>query len=100
MSKRAEDAARRIHNRALLKAENYSISHEGSIIEEVAFGRGFKAGFIEGYEQAEKDLTLTWEDMQLIWQLCDTLNSEQQNLCGSKDFFTEVLNRYNKSKEK
>ena len=55
MNKRAEDATRKIHNRALLKAENYSISHEGSIIEEVAFGRGFKAGFIEGYAQSEKD---------------------------------------------
>lgn len=55
--------------------------------------------FQEGYEQAEKDLALTWEDMQLIWQLCDTLNSEQPNLCGSKGFYTEVLNRFNKSKE-
>ena len=43
---------------------------------------------------------LTWGDMQLIWQLCDTLNSEQPNLCSSKDFFTEVLNRFNKLKEK
>ncbi len=53
-----------------------------------------------GYEQAEKDLELTWGDMQLIWRLCDTLNSEQPNLCSSKDFFTEVLDRFNKSKEK
>ena len=55
MSKRAGQAVGKIHNRALLEAEKYATSHAGSIIEEVAFGRGFKAGFIEGYEQAEKD---------------------------------------------
>lgn len=60
----------------------------------------YRDGFIKGYELAEKDLALTWQDMQLIWQLCDILNSEQPNLCSSKDFFTEVLNRFNKSKEK
>ena len=53
---RVEEATQRIHNRALLEAEKYSNSHGGSITEEVAYGRGFKAGFIEGYEQAEKDI--------------------------------------------
>lgn len=56
MSKRAEEATCRIHNRAILEAEKYSNSHGGIITEEVAYGRGFKAGFIEGYEQAEKDM--------------------------------------------
>lgn len=53
---RVEKATQRIHNRAILEAEKYSSSHSGSIIEEVAYGRGFKAGFIEGYKQAEKDV--------------------------------------------
>lgn len=65
-------------------------------ITEVTNARHF---FVKGYKQAEKDLALTWEDMQLIWQLCDILNSEQPNFYSSKDFFTEVLNRFNKSKE-
>ena len=55
MSKRAEQATKRIHNRALLEAERYATSHGGSITEEVAYGRRFKAGFIKGYEQAEID---------------------------------------------
>ena len=53
---RVEEATRRIHNRAILEAEKYSNSHGGSITEEVAYGRGFKAGFIEGYKQVEKDI--------------------------------------------
>ena len=55
MSKRAEQALESIHNHALLEAEKYMTSHGGSIVEEIAFGRGSKAGFIKGYEQAEKD---------------------------------------------
>lgn len=55
MNNRAEQAVKRIHNRALLEAEKYATCHGGSITEEVAFGRGFKAGFTEGYVQAEKD---------------------------------------------
>lgn len=86
MSKRAEQATKKAYGH--FTAEN---------IDEVFKAQYF---FQEGYEQAEKDLALTWEDMQLIWQLCDTLNSKQPNLCSSKDFYTEVLNRFNKSKEK
>ena len=51
MSKRAEQTAGKIHSRALLEAEKYATSHAGNIVEEVAYGRGFKTGFIEGYEQ-------------------------------------------------
>lgn len=60
---RAEEATQRIHNRAILEAKKYSNSHGGSITEEVAYGRGFKAGFIEGYEVAEKDV----KDALLEW---------------------------------
>jgi hypothetical protein len=56
MSKRAEKAVGKIHNHALLEAEKYATYHGGGIAEEVAYGRGFKAGFIKGYEQAEKDI--------------------------------------------
>lgn len=56
MSKRAEELAVRIHNTALRKAEKYASEHGMSVLEEVSYGRGFKAGAITGYEQAEKDL--------------------------------------------
>ena len=101
---RVEEATRRIHNRALLEAEKYSNSHGGSITEEVAYGRGFKAGFIEGYEQAEKDLELTWEDIQKIDVLIYAVLDEEkykryytQDRDG--DFYEEVLKRFNKEKK-
>ena len=55
MSKQVKIAAGKIHNHALLEAKTYAISHGQSLVEEVAYGRGFKSGFIEGYERAEKD---------------------------------------------
>ena len=55
MSKRSEQAAGKIHSHALLEAEKYAASYARSIVEEAAYGRGFKTGFIEGYEQSEKD---------------------------------------------
>lgn len=55
MSKRVEKAAKAFHNQALSDAQEYARMHGGSLIEEVSYGRGLKAGFIKGYEQAEKD---------------------------------------------
>lgn len=102
MSKRAEKAVERIHNRALLEAEKYAAFHGGSITEEVAYGRGFKAGFIEGYEQAENDLALTWGDVQLLDNIVLKLAREERegkDWGDGEKFYTEVLNRFNKSKE-
>ena len=99
---RVEEATRRIHNRALLEAEKYSNSHGGSITEEVAYGRGFKAGFIEGYEQAEKDLALTWEDIQLLDHFVLELvreEKERKDWGDGKEFYTEVLKRFKEAKK-
>lgn len=51
MSKIAE----KIHNVALQKAEEYSKTHGHSIIEEVAYGRGYKTAYIECYDKAMQD---------------------------------------------
>ena len=103
MSKRAGQAVGKIHNRALLEAEKYATSHAGSIIEEVAFGREFKAGFIEGYEQAEKDLALTWEDMAKIDAIIISTNNEFATDVSKKisrqTFYEEVLKRFNELKK-
>lgn len=56
MSKRAEEAAAAFHNQALLEAQKYAQSYGGGISQEIAYGRGLKTGFIEGYEQAKKDI--------------------------------------------
>lgn len=103
MSKSSEQAAGKIHNRALLEAEKYATSHGRSIVEEVAFGRGFKVGFIEGYETAEKDLALTWEDIAKIDALILEANNEfavdYSKEISREQFYTEVLDKFNKSKE-
>ena len=57
---------------------------------------GRREGFIKGYEQAEKDLTLTWEDIRLIDALiCTTASS---NKVG-KELYEEVLQKFNESKK-
>ena len=55
-----------------------------------------------GYEQAEKDLALTWEDIQLIDHfILQLVNEEREgkDWGDGEKFYTEVLNRFNKSKE-
>ena len=71
-----------------------------------------KNGYIQGYMQAEKDLALTWEDLQTINGLfyqVDTENSAardddliEQDLpfpYGQK-FYEEVLRRFREMKNK
>lgn len=54
-----------------------------------------------GYEQAEKDLALTWEDIQTVDNIVvDMARNTDWPLRGQEVFYTEVLNRFNKSKEK
>ena len=57
----------------------------------------------ESYEQAEKDLALTWGDIQIIDHFILELAREERegkDWGDSEKFYTEVLNRFNKSKEK
>lgn len=50
-----EAAALRIHGRAVTAGENYANEHSHSIIEEVAYGRGYKSGYMLGcHEMYEK----------------------------------------------
>jgi hypothetical protein len=56
----------------------------------------------KGYEQAEKDLALTWGDIQLIDHFILQLVKEERegkDWGDGEKFYTEVLNRFNKSKE-
>lgn len=57
--------------------------------------------FQEGYEQAEKDLALTWEDVQLLdfyAMECQVEESKGRKFNSSQEFFEEVLRRFNKTK--
>lgn len=60
--------------------------------------------FINGYEQAEKDLALTWEDIKKISRILDImvdddLKGEIPKEWGEEEYYEEVLRRFNKAKE-
>ena len=62
-----------------------------------------QAYFIEGYNQAEKDLELTWEDVQNIRNIISEMMIESYTGNSSwsthKEFSEEVLKRFKKMKE-
>ena len=56
-------------------------------------------GFIEGYHQAKKDLELTWEDLKTLDDISDDVYAEcDAEMFDEKEYYQEVLNRFNKLK--
>lgn len=58
--------------------------------------------FQQGYEKAEKDIALTWGDVQLLdfyAMECQVEESKGRKFNSSQEFFEEVLRRFNKAKE-
>lgn len=64
--------------------------------------------FQEGYEQAEKDLALTWEDVQIIWMETEQYMKELRRIertelskfpSSSREIFEEILRRYKEVKK-
>ena len=55
-----------------------------------------KYAFIDGYEQAEKDLELTWEDVRDILNIYE----EVIDMDSCEDIYGEVLKRFRDYKEK
>ena len=62
--------------------------------------------FIEGYEQAEKDLELTWQDIKRIVNIADDMidldvRDELPERCKTEQgYYEEILKRYKEKKEK
>ena len=54
-----EAAALRIHGRAITAGRNYADEHGHSIIEEVAYSRGYKSGYMIGCREMY-DKTVNW----------------------------------------
>ena len=95
---------RRIFRRIVNWAYGYDFSLRTHLLEE---RQRNLAIILEDYikaEKAKKDLALTWEDMQLIWQIFDTMNDECKGkkpgwMFGSKSFFNEALKRFKEAKK-
>lgn len=61
-----------------------------------------QAYFIEGYEQAEKDLELTWKDIELIVNIDKDTDNEESiiGVRNNKEHYQEVLERFKDFKER
>jgi len=60
--------------------------------------------FIKGYEQAEKDLALTWEDARLIYiftrQVMEDFDNDITLFNSTQEMYQEVLRRFNENRKK
>jgi len=57
-----------------------------------------RAIFLKGYQQAEKDLALTWEDIEVIDQIFTDVFKDDFDVL-TNEYYQEVLNRFNKLKK-
>ena len=60
----------------------------------------FREAYINGYHQAEKDLALTWEDINRIEIIIKDVYRDYPHGIEVKQFGMEVSNRFNKIKGK
>ena len=57
--------------------------------------------FCQGYKAAEKDLALTWEDMNLIDSiLIDMQDEGVERYGGLRQYYEEALKRFNEQRKK
>ena len=58
--------------------------------------------FIQGYEQAEKDLALTWEDMRKIIRINEEMMDDPEahpEWMDEQPFYEEMLRRFNEGRK-
>ena len=56
--------------------------------------------YIEGYEQAEEDLKLTWKDIALIETISKEFIKNNTTPMTDRDYYQEVLKLFNKKRKK
>jgi len=55
--------------------------------------------FMEGYKEAEKDLSLTWEDIKMLFKIADNYESElNRPKYLTQCYCEEVLRRFNEAR--
>lgn len=93
MSNIEESAAVKIHNTALKEGEKYAKEHGQSPMEEVAYGRGYKSGYMKGSvdmakEMIDKAIKILQEKAEdHIWY------SEIDRDCGLDDEFYDEFKK-------
>jgi hypothetical protein len=77
-----ESAALNIHKRAIKAGEDYAKSHGQSIVEEVAYGRGYKSGYILGAKEfSEKAVTWLRDRVNIPYDV--ETNEDGEPMAGS-----------------
>lgn len=100
MSKRAEEATLKAYPEHLTQVWGPLPGGDIFTVDNNTIPR---KAYKQGYEQAEKDLTLTWEDIKTIVQILtkdDWYDFEIADKLWSQEFYEEVLRRFKKQKEK
>ena len=96
MSKIEESAALNIHERALKAGEDYAKSHGQSIVEEAAYGRGYKSGYMCGAKEfTEKAINWLRDRVNIPYDV--ETNEDGEPLAGSYiDYAKKRLEAANK----
>lgn len=88
MSKRAEEAAWQLY-------PDYPTMDGGYVSQ-----RKQRKLVMQGYEQAEKDLALTWRDIEKIVDIHrDVLFDNAKRIMGAKENYEDTLRKFNEWKE-
>ena len=66
---------------------------------EIDNNRPAREGFIKGYEQAEKELALTWKDIRDICQEFIDVNYDTEHHYSIQEKYEEILRRFKEAKK-
>lgn len=102
MSKRAEERALEFYPMNMTPLVYQDLIDQFGGKTEIDVNTYPRCLFQQGYEQAEKDLALTWEDMQKIHEIICGIDAELSALpygLGYQEYWEEVLRRFKKAKE-
>ena len=77
----------------------FKYSKCSEVQSECTMADSYQEGYEDGYHQAEKDLALTWEDINRIEIIIKDVYRDYPYGIEAKQFGIEVLNRFNKQKE-
>lgn len=94
MSK-AEDLAEKLYPKKEHVAFGPLPCEEPSVFDN---NKPYRIGFIEGYSQAERDLELTWKDIEKVCLIAKEVH--QFRGFWSESVYQEVLKRFKERKEK
>ena len=97
MSKRAEEAA--------LKAYPKETRNESGFVIDIGHPQWIRDYYIEGYEQAEKDLALTWQDVSILITIYEqgADNGDYRRYNDAewmKEYSQDILRKFNEIRKK